>query len=251
MDLAQAALLVAAGIAAGAINAVAGGGSLLSYPALLAVGVPPVSANVTNALSVAPGYFASALGSGADLRAQRRRALSLIPTAALGTGAGTAILLATPETAFQAIVPFLVIAASLLTAFGPWIRKAAGASEAGGGTGRLIAVHLLTGLACVYGGYFNAALGLVLAAVLGLTLGGALARTTALKNAVAAVVGVVTSVVYGLLVPVDWLAVGVLLPATLAGGYGGARVARRISEPALRISIVAFGLTVGVYLLLR
>lgn len=246
MELSQVVVLLAAGLAAGAVNAAAGGGSLISYPALLAVGVPPVSANVTNALSVAPGYFASAFGSREELARQRRLTVKLVPTAAAGTVAGTAVLLTTPESVFQAVVPYLVLAAAALTAAGPWVKRRAGRRHGGG---HRLAAHVLVGVACFYGGYFNAALGLVLAAVLAMVVHGGLVQATAVKNAMMAVVGVVTSLIYGFLAPVNWLAAAVLLPATLTGGYAGARIVRKVPEWLLRVLVVTFAIVVGMYLL--
>lgn len=244
-------LLLAAGLAGGAVNAVAGGGSLLTFPALLATGMPPVAANVTNSVSVCPGYLASVAGSGPDLVGQRRRTLELLPTTAAGTTVGCLVLLTTPARAFEFVVPFLVLAAATMLAFTQRLRTALGAADGRPRRRHPVRVHLLVGAGAVYGGYFGAALGVMLVAVLAVVLDEPMQRVGALKNALSATVGVVTAIVFGVFGPVDWIAVATLAPATLAGGYLGALVARRMSAAVLRWSIVGFGTAVGIVLLVR
>src|SRR5690349_2188064 len=126
MDLSSALLLVAAGVGAGTVNAVAGGGSLITFPALVAVGLPPVAANVTNSIAISPGYLASVAGSHRDLADERRPTLRLIPTVIAGTGIGCALLLLTPAEAFEQVVPFLVIGAAILLALQEKIKSRIG-----------------------------------------------------------------------------------------------------------------------------
>jgi uncharacterized membrane protein YfcA len=234
-------LLLVAGLAAGTINAVAGGGSLVTFPALLAVGLPAKTANFTNSVAVSPGYLASVYGSWADL--DKRLAWRLIPTTVIGAVAGCLLLIATPAGTFELIVPFLVIAAALALAVQQRL-KTVRAKATG-------ALHAMAGLGAVYGGYFGAALGVMLVAALGLVIDEPLVRINALKNAISAVIGVVTVVVFAVIGTVDWAAVGIVAPSTLAGGYLGARVARRLPARVLRAVIVTYGLGVGVYLLFR
>ena len=130
MGLTEAALLVAAGLAAGIVNAIAGGGSLITFPSMLAIGIPPVSANVSNALSVAPGYASSVVGSRADLRGQGRRSLRVVPTVLAGAGCGCALLLNTPHRVFDFVVPFLVLGAALMLAFQARLRALVGLLDA-------------------------------------------------------------------------------------------------------------------------
>ncbi len=254
MDPANVALLVAAGLAAGTVNAIAGGGSLITFPALLATGLAPVPANVTNSIAVVPGYLASVAGSRTDLadlvkEGRRRELLALVPTAALGSAAGCVLLLATPARAFEIVVPFLVLAAAVALAFQPQLRRLVGhAHERRHPT---LGLHLVVGAGAVYGGYFGAALGVMLVAALGLVLDTRLARIAALKNAVSAVVGLVTVVAFGVFGPVDWVDVAVLAPATVTGGYLGARIARRLPAAVLRVLIVTFGGIIGLVLLWR
>jgi uncharacterized membrane protein YfcA len=248
MGIGQVSLLLLAGLAAGAINALAGGGSLVTFPALVAAGLPPVQANVTNSVAVCPGYLAATAGSWDDLSGQRRRVWSLIPVTIVGTAAGTALLLLTPASAFEAVVQFLVIGAALLLAFQKRVRGLVGHPTHMSARRRTLSLQIMTGVGCVYGGYFGAALGVMLVAGLALVVDESLARVTALKNVISALVGLTTVVSYALFGPVDWLGVAIVAPSTLVGGYVGARVARRLPQPVLRWFIVVFGLAVGVYL---
>lgn len=247
MRLADAALLLGAGLAGGTVNAIAGGGSLVTFPALLAVGLPAKPANFTNSVAMSPGYLASVYGSRKDLP----RDLRVLPTTVLGTLAGTLLLKLTPAATFELIVPFLVIGAALVLAFQQRLRSLVGHPHEMTDRRRVVALHAIVGLAAVYGGYFGAALGVMLIAGLALLLDESLHRINARKNLVSAVSGLVTVLVFALIGEVSWAAVGVLAPATVTGGYLGARLARRLPAPVLRTLIVAFGLTVGGYLLAR
>ncbi|GAA5184373.1 sulfite exporter TauE/SafE family protein [Rugosimonospora acidiphila] len=244
------ALLLVAGLAAGTVNAIAGGGSLITFPALLAIGLPAKPANFTNSVSVCPGYLASVYGNRAELAGRRSELLRLVPTTALGTLTGSLLLRATPAGAFQVIVPFLVIGAALVLAFQQRLRAVVGQPAQLSRRRRMAGMHTVVGVGAVYGGYFGAALGVMLVAGLGLVLDEALTRINALKNAASAVVGLVTVLVFTLVGRVDWAAVAALAPATLVGGYLGARLARLLPAAALRVTIVAFGLIVGGYLLI-
>jgi uncharacterized protein len=251
MDPGEVALLLAAGVAAGAVNAVAGGGSLVTFPTLLAIGLPPVPANVTNSIAVSPGYLGAVVGSRLDLAGQGRRVRQLLPTAAAGSAIGAALLLLTPERAFEVVVPFLVLAATSLLAFQQRLRRLVGHPHQLPPRRAAIALHAMVGLASVYGGYFGAALGVMLVAMIALVVDESMARVSALKNIASAAVGLVTVVIFAVFGPVDWLAVVVLAPATVAGGYGGARLARRLPNTLWRALIVTFGTVIGVILLVR
>ncbi len=242
--------LLLAGLVAGGLNAVAGGGSLVTYPTLLAVGVPPLHANATNGIAVAPAYAAAAFGSRSHLRDQRRRLLGLIPTAVIAAVGGTLLLLNTSHAVFENLVPFLVLAATLLMAVGPWVNRKVTALN-GGKDLHPVALHLGVGLGCLYGAYFNAALGLVLIAVIAMSLNEKLVRIGALKNFCTFIVGVVTSIVYGVFADVAWWAIGVLVPATFVGGYLGARVFQKLPERPLRIAIIVYGLILSIILMVK
>lgn len=240
--------LLGAGAGAGIVNAVAGGGSLITFPALLAVGLNPVAANVTNSIAVTPGYLASVYGSRHDLDTTTAR--RVVVTAALGSIGGSALLLATPARAFELAVPFLVLLATGVLAFSDRLRRLVGQPHRRTPRARAIGLHVTVFAGAVYGGYFGAALGVMLVAALGLVLDEALRRVNALKNAVSAVAGVTTVVVFSLFGPVDWAKALLLAPASLVGGYVGARLARRLPSRVLRVVIVTVGLAVGIVLLL-
>jgi uncharacterized membrane protein YfcA len=295
MELPEVLLVLAAGVAAGTVNAVAGGGSLITFPALIAVGLPPVVANVSNSIAVCPGYLASVAASRADLP-ERRWLVRLIPGAVLGTAAGCALLLATPARAFEVVVPFLVLGATAALAFqerlrrlvsrprgsrsgsptraGPATRGAAvtppttpdgPGTQIGGRRGvttmapaaptgpaaRTTTVQAMVTVGAVYGGYFGAALGVMLVAGLALVLTETLARISAIKNLLSAVVGLTTTVAFAAFGPVHWAAVALVAPATIVGGYAGAWLVRRMPATVLRAVIVTFGTAVGLLLLVR
>jgi uncharacterized membrane protein YfcA len=259
MTAAHIALLLVAGLTAGTVNAIAGGGSLVTFPALVATGLPTVAANVTNSIAVFPGYISSVVGSRHDLadlaaedgRHGRRQLLALAPTAIVGTAAGCALLLATPARAFDRVVPFLVLGAGAVLALQGQLRSVVGHPHDMPPRRRILTLHAMVALGSVYGGYFGAALGVMFVAALGLVLATSLARVSALKNALSALVGFITLVVFALFGPVDWADVAVLAPATVTGGYVGARLARRLPARVLRTLIVTFAGVIGVYLLIR
>jgi uncharacterized protein len=247
----EGALLALAGLAAGIANAVAGGGSLLSFPALLAAGYPAVDANVTNTVSLWPGYLSGGLAYRDELRAQRDRVVALAVTSALGGAAGTVLLLVAPPGVFEAIVPYLVLVAVGLLAAQPRIaarvrgreRPAARPEHHG------LPLHASTFAAATYGGYFGGGLGVILLALLGIFLSDDLARLNGLKNALSLVINTVALVGFGVFGPVAWAAVAVVGPASLAGGAIGSRVARRLSATVLRRAVVVWGTAVAIRLL--
>ncbi|MGI8692793.1 MAG: sulfite exporter TauE/SafE family protein [Geodermatophilaceae bacterium] len=247
MTAADILLLVTAGLLGGAVNAVAGGGSLIVFPALLATGFGTVAANVTNSVAQWPGYLGSVLGFGAELKGQRQRLLALTLSAVLGGTAGCVLLLTTPAEAFDAVVPVLVLLASLLLAVQPLIAKWIAPPEEGGSAKRF-PLYIAIFFSSIYGGYFGGALGVILIGVLALTVKDSLRRLNALKSALSLVVATVTVVAFGIYGPVDWLAVAVIAPSTLIGGFVGAKVARRLNDTVLRICVVVFGVGVAVYL---
>ncbi|MGQ0481331.1 MAG: sulfite exporter TauE/SafE family protein [Pseudonocardia sp.] len=243
----QLVFLLVAGLLSGAVNAVAGGGSLLVFPALLAVGMPPLAANVTNSVAQWPGYAGMVLGVRADLHGQRARVLSTVGVAALGSAVGCALLLLLPGSVFDTVVPALVLAASALLALGPRLRRWIGEPEPDAPDRRAVLLPAVF-LAAVYGGYFGGALGVILIAVLSLCAHDGLVRLNAVKGALSLVIATVTVVVFAVGAPVNWAAVALLAPSTLVGGFLGARLARRLPEPVLRWSVVLLGVAVAAYL---
>ena len=243
------AFLLAAGLVSGAVNAVAGGGSLLVFPALLAVGFPPLAANVTNSVAQWPGYLGVVAGARHELPGQGRRLVLTSIVSVFGAALGCLLLLALPPSVFDAVVPVLVLLASALLGLQPWIRRMIGGPEPGEpDRNRLLLPAVF--LASVYGGYFGGALGVILIATLALCAGDELKRLNATKGVLSLVIATVTVVIFALRAPVDWTAVALLAPTTLIGGYLGARIARRLPENVLRGAVVVLGLAVGLYLLL-
>ncbi len=251
MELTTIVLLLVAGVAAGGVNAIAGGGSLITFPTLIATGLPSVAANVTNSISVFPGYVSSVAGSRADLTGQGRRLRAILPAALVGSVAGCALLLLTPARAFEVIVPFLVLAAAATLAFQDRLRGLVGHPRAMSPRRAALTLQTVVFVGAVYGGYFGAALGVMYVAALALILDEPLNRINALKNVLSAAVGLVTVLIFALFAPVHWGAVLVLAPATILGGYAGARLARRLPAKVLRFLIVAFGTAIGLLLLYR
>jgi uncharacterized protein len=244
-------LLILAGIAAGTVNAIAGGGSLITFPSLIATGLPTVDANVTNSVSVFPGYVSSVFGSRADLAGQGARVRAIIPTSLVGSVAGCALLLLTPARAFEVIVPFLVLAAAFTLAFQDRLRALVGHPRSMSPRRAFWTLQGVVLVGAIYGGYFGAALGVMYVAALALILDEPLKRINALKNVLSASVGLVTVIVFAIFADVHWGAALTLAPATIIGGYAGAKVARRLPARVLRYLIVTFGTVVGLILLYR
>lgn len=250
MGLVETGLPLVAALGAGVLNAIAGGGSFLTFPALVFVGVPPLAANATSAVAVSPGYLGSAWGFRHELRALpaarlRREAL----VSAVGGVAGALLLLVTPARVFSALVPWLLLFATLVFAFGPaWLARRRGA--AGGGS---VATQTL-GLAAVavYGGYFNGGLGILLMALYALTDPQAgLHTANALKNFNSLVLSLLSVVTFALAGAVRWDQALVMAAGATAGGYFGARLARRLSARVVRGVVIATGLVMTVVFLLR
>jgi uncharacterized membrane protein YfcA len=251
MDFTHILLLIAAGVAAGAINAIAGGGSLITFPTLIATGLPSVEANVTNSVSVFPGYVSSVFGSRADLAGQGRRVRATVVSAVLGSVCGCALLLLTPARAFEVVVPFLVLGAAVTLAFQDRLRGLVGHPRSMSPRRAAVTLQVTVFVGAIYGGYFGAALGVMYVAALALVVDEPLKRINALKNVLSATVGLVTLVVFAAFAPVDWAAAVMLVPATVVGGYVGARLARRLPQRVLRFLIVTFGTSIGLVLFYR
>jgi len=249
----EALLVLLAGVWAGAINTLVGSGSLVTFPVLLAVGYPPLTANVSNTLGVVPGSISGAVGYRRELRGQRGRLLRFAPASALGGVAGAVLLLALPASAFEAIVPVFVAAGVVLVIVQPRInralarRRAARERAAVHGGAPALAATALTG---VYGGYFGAAQGVLLLAILGIAIDDDLQRVNALKVVLAGLVNFVAAVVFVLAAHVAWGAVALIAAGSAVGGQLGARVGRRLPAPALRAVIVVVGLAAIAKLLL-
>jgi uncharacterized protein len=260
LEPAQIVLLAGAGLLAGAVNAVAGGGSLLSFPALLAVGYPALTANVTNSVALIPGYFGGTLGYRRELEGQRARILALGATSAAGAVLGAFLLVVSSAELFERIVPFLIfLACGLLAAQtrlarlvrtrreGRDDRRPAGdRAAADPHTLPLFAAQFL---AAVYGAYFGAGVGIMMLAVLGIFLADNLQRLNALKGLLSLLINAIAAAYFVLFADVRWVAVAVMAVTSLLGGQLGVVLARRLNDQALRWLVIAFGVAVGLRLL--
>ena len=233
-----------AGIAAGTINTVVGSGTLITFPTLLAFGVPPVTANVSNTIGLVPGSVSGAIGYRRELEGQRSRVLRLCVASLVGGAAGAILLLVLPADAFAAIVPALIVLGLVLVVLQPrisaWVarRHAAAGGMPYHGTWWVWPSVLLTG---VYGGYFGAAQGVLLMAVLGIGVDESLQRLNAVKNVLAAVVNAIAGLIFATVADVDWWIVLVIGIGSVIGGQLGATVGRRLPPNVLRVVIVVVG----------
>ena len=242
-------LLVLGGVGAGIFNGVAGGGSLISFPLLLALGYPALTANITNTVGIWPGYAGSAAGFRKEISGQRNHLVNLTPVAALGGVAGAILLLTTSSALFRTLAPWLVLGASILFALQPLLRRALGGSAHSPPRTRPLLLAGGTFAASIYGGYFGAGLGVLLLAILGLALPDSILRTSGLRTALSILVNGVAAVVFLIHGGLAWEAVGLLAIGSLAGGWIGARIALSISATALRVVVVVVGLATVVKLL--
>ena len=247
--------ILAAGTAAGTINTVVGSGTLITFPTLLAFGVPPVTANVSNNLGLVPGSVAGAWGYRRELEGQRSRVLRLISASCIGALVGAVLLLTLPEGAFEAIVPVLILLGVVLVIFQPrlsaWVARRAerrGTTLDHHGAWWVWPAVLLAG---VYGGYFGAAQGVLLMAILGIGVAETLQRSNAVKNVLAAFVNGVAGLLFAVVADVDWAVAGLIGLGAVVGGLLGASVGRRLPPLALRVVIVLVGVAALTVFLVR
>jgi uncharacterized protein len=232
-----------AGVGAGFINSVAGSGTLITFPTLLAIGVPPVTANVSNNVGLVPGAASAAWGWRSELVGQRARLTRLATAGVIGGLVGSTLLLVLPEESFAAIVPVLVLLGIALVAVQPWInRKLAERARTPGPRRDAPWLWPAVGLTSVYGGYFGAAQGILLMAVLGTGTGDSLKRDNAFKNVIAGIVNATAAVVFIAVADVDWTIAGLIAVGSVVGALVGAQVGRRLPDVLLRAGIVVVGL---------
>jgi uncharacterized protein len=252
------ALIGSAGFAAGAINAIVGSGTLITFPTLVALGYPPVTSTMSNAVGLVAGSVSGTWGYRADLSGQRDRLRWQIPASLAGAALGAFLLLHLPEKVFTQIVPVLLVLALVLVLIGPriqsWARRraeAAGRSAEHIAPARMAVLVLGTFAVGVYGGYFTAAQGILLVGVMGALLPESIQRMNAAKNLMTLVVNIVAAVGYTLVAfdRISWPIAGLVAAGSLFGGWVGARYGRRLSPNALRAIIVVVGL-IGLYRLL-
>jgi uncharacterized membrane protein YfcA len=237
-------LLFFAAIGAGFVNALAGGGSIFTFPVLVAVGVPPVTANVTNTIALCPGYFGGVLAQKKDLANQEGRLLALLPVAAIGGIVGAWLLTRTSDAAFRGLVPFLVLGACLLLALQERIRALLQRRVARLGLAWAIGPVFL---AAIYGGYFGVALSVMFLAMIGLAIEDNLTRLNALKQAMSLVCNIAAALYFAIGATVVWNAAAAMAAGALAGGWLGGRLARRVEASTLRTVVITIGLIIAAW----
>ncbi len=242
-----------AALAAGAVNALAGGGTLITFPILTFLGVPAVTANVTSTVALCPGYLGGTLAQWKDLSGQTNRFWLIVPAGIAGGVLGGFLLLQTGERLFRELVPYLILLASALLAIQDpvrvWLTRRLGEGQAGTGLEKL--TWLPVGLGSVYGGYFGAGLSVIILAALGLTLDDSLTRLNALKQAVAFSVNVAAAVFFLFSGQVLWTAAFVMALGALVGGMLGGRLAGQIKPSALRWTVVVIGVIISIIYFVR
>ncbi|MCX6056208.1 MAG: sulfite exporter TauE/SafE family protein [Chloroflexi bacterium] len=231
--------------AAGGINALAGGGTLITFPVLTALGIPAITANVTNTVALCPGYFGATLSQRQDLRDQIKRLWLLIPAAIIGGLSGALILLFSGERLFKGLIPYLILFASILLAIGEplkkWMKQKKGQNER---SLRISAAFPIT-IASLYGGYFGAGLSVIILATLGLFYHDSLTRLNALKQALAFATNIAAAFVFIFSGKVSWSIAIIMAVCALVGGSLGGRLASKINPAVLRWVVVSLGLVVS------
>ena len=233
--------VLAAGLAAGGVNAIVGAGTLVTFSTLVTIGIPPLTANVSNTVGLAAGSFSSSFGYRRELREQRSRAARLAPSSILGGVTGAALLMVLPASTFDAVVPVLILLGVVLVVVQPRLAKRLETPhEVVGHGGPLVLLGVfVTG---IYGGYFGAAQGVLLIALLAITLDQNLQRVNAMKNLLAALVNLVAAIFFIFVADIDWLVALLIMASSIVGGWLGAHYGRHLSQTLLRWFIVVIGL---------
>ncbi len=242
-----------AAIAAGAVNALAGGGTLITFPMLTFLGIPAVSANITNTVALCPGYFGGTVAQWHDLQDQKQRLRHIVPAGIIGGVLGGFLLLQTGERLFRELVPYLILLASVLLAIQEpvraWLTRRMGEGHSGAGLESF--TWLPVSLASVYGGYFGAGLSVIVLSALGLTLEDSLTRLNALKQAVAFTVNVAAAVFFLFSGQVLWSVAVVMAIGALIGGVLGGKLAGRIKPSTLRWTVILIGVIIAIIYFVR
>ncbi len=253
MTSAQLIMIGFAAVSGGLVNALAGGGTLITFPMLTAVGIPPVAANITNTVALCPGYVGGTFGQRADLAGQGKRLWVLLPAGVLGGVVGGLLLTLTGEAVFRKLIPYLILTAVALLAFQDRLRNWVVGRMGEEGHRRLNEAWsvVLIVPAAVYGGYFGAGLGVMTLAVLGLVLEDSLIRLNALKQSLSFCINIAAAVFFLFSGQVVWSAALVMAVGALVGGVLGGRLAGRIKPGTLRMIVISVGLVVAVVYLVR
>ena len=253
MSLFNEILIFLAAVAAGFINAMAGGGTLVSFPVLLAVGIPPIVANVTNTVALVPGTIGGMWSQRKDFRSQYQRLLKLLPAAIVGGIAGGLLILNTNENTFRSIIPYLILLATLLLAaqgtIKSWVVKRIGHAHTEHHN-PLIMLSLVF-LASIYGGYFGAGLGVILMAVLGFVTDDSMTRLNFLKQALGFAINLAAAIYFAFSGKVDWMVALVMVFGSLIGGLIGGKLAGKMKPELLRWIVVSAGLIAAVIFFLK
>jgi len=246
-------ILILAAMSAGFVNALAGGGTLITFPVLMALGIPPVAANVTNTVALCPGYFAGTYAQKKDFLSMKKNLWLIIPFAVLGGLAGSILLIYTPEKSFITIIPFLILIASAILALQKTLKKILAQKNENiiSKKSNPFLFSTLVFLAAIYGGYFGAGLGVILMAVLGLLLNESLTRINALKQSTSFCINIIAAVYFCFSGLVIWPVVALMIAGSLTGGIMGGKMASRINPEILRWIIVFTGLFMAVYYFLK
>jgi uncharacterized membrane protein YfcA len=245
LTLLDALILFLAGFVSSGVNAVAGGGTFITFGAMSLLGVPAISANATSSVTQFPGYVTSTLAYWSDIKHFWRTAVVLCVISALGALAGSLILLALSNPSFRAMVPWLLIAATALFAAGPWLKPTPKAGQAAAFSGPV--GWLLQFATAVYGGFFGAGMGVMMLATLGLTQEGDYHRLNALKNMLAVVIAAIAILIFVGGGVVSWPHALVMIPGGALGGYAGVWIAKRVPQNAVRAFVIATGLFLAGY----
>jgi uncharacterized membrane protein YfcA len=247
MSLRDALLVCAGGLVAGIFNTIAGGGSLLTFPLLIALGLPVLDANVTNTVGIAPAALGGVVGYRRELAGQGARFRRLLPFTVAGAVAGAALLLTVPPAVFTRVVPVLLILAALTLLVQHRVARALESRQQSRSTLLLVGIVATA----VYGGYFGAAVSVLVLALLAVTVEDTMQRLNALKVPLAGAMNLASGIAFAFLAPVHWGYVLVLAPSTLAGGRVGAWAARRIPDQPLRVVVVVLAVVAAAWLELR
>lgn len=231
--------VLVAGVAGGTINTVVGSGSLITFPTLLAVGLPPITANVSNNIGLVPGGLSGVMGYRSELKGQRERLLRLAPASLAGALTGGLLLLNLPERTFTVVVTVLIALSCTLVVIQPRLNRLLAARPRRAHGGPWLWLGALA--AGAYGGYFGAGQGILLIGFMGILIDEELQRINAAKNVLVVVVNGAAAILYALVADVDWLAVLLVALGSTAGGFLGARLGRRLPAPVLRATIVVIG----------
>jgi uncharacterized membrane protein YfcA len=246
-------LVALAAVAAGLINALAGGGTLITFPVLMALGLPAVSANVTNTVALLPGYLGGTIAQANDLKDQKKHLWLLIPAGIIGGFFGGILLLKSGEKLFSDLVPFLILlASSLLAIQNPvrqWLTQRQKEGKAKPASGLWIFFPIV--LASIYGGYFGAGLSVIILAVLGLIINDSLTRLNALKQGIAFAANIAAALFFIFSGQVNWIIALVMAAGALVGGALGGRLASKVRPTTLRWIVVFIGFAVGIIYLVR